>query len=78
MTNNINVGQLVFLPSDLTLLQFSKDIKAEAPRRWIRVDKPTHVLVVNDDPETPYYSILYNGEKWSVPRHLIYPMKETK
>lgn len=69
-------GEMAFLPSDLTLLQFSSDMLQQTPQRWVRVSKPTHVLVVENEKNTPYCMVLYNGERWSVPRSEIYPIKE--
>ena len=65
-------GDLAFLPSDLTLLQFSPDKPSKAPQKWTRVLKPTHVLVLEDNKDTPYYLVLYNGERWSAPRSKVY------
>ena len=76
MKNNINTGDLAFLPSDLTLLQFSTDNSFTSPQRWVRTSKPAHVLFLGEQNDTPYCLVLYNGETWSVPRHEIYPIGE--
>ena len=43
-------GDLVFLPSDLTLLQFDEKIgeESEAPCDWTRTDEPSHALLVGE------------------------------
>ena len=73
---NINSGQLAFLPSGLTLIQFSPKESADTPTKWMKISKPAHVLVVGEQDDTPYCLVLYNGEKWSVPKNKVYPFQE--
>ena len=72
--NKVTIGDMAFLPSDLTLLQFS-DLTDKVPHKWTRLSKTAHVLVLDDKKDSPYYTILYDGERWAVPKSEIYPIK---
>ena len=75
-------GDLVFVPSGLTLLQFT-DIPAgnwrpRSVKKFIRTETPSSVIIVENEAQSPYCSILYNGERWYVPRREVYPITESK
>ena len=67
----IKPGDLVFLPSDVTLLRppglglgFSKTLV------------PRHVLVLDTQSNPDYYTVLYDGEEWSAYCKDLYPIVE--
>ena len=84
MEKRLKEGQLAFLPSDLTLLQFAKTdssdaIKHGAPvQRFCKTSSPSHALIIECKTETPYCIVLYNGEFWSAPKTDIYPTEKLK
>jgi len=75
-------GDLVFVPSGLTLLQFTeaseKDWRPPSVKKFIRTETPSSVIIVENEAQSPYCSILYNGERWYVPRREVYPITENK
>lgn len=73
--NKVTSGDLAFLPSDLTLLQFA-DVTDKVPQKWTRLSSTAHVLVLEDKKDSPYCTILYNGERWSVPKSKVYPIEK--
>ena len=69
-------GDLVFLPSDLTLLQFDEKVgeESKAPCDWTRTDEPSHALLVGEDQFKEYYfQVFYKGQVWLAPKNSIYP-----
>ena len=62
-------GELVFVPSDVTLLQFEHDscARGEAPNKWLKTDRPSHAVAVGHETNwEPYCKILYKGQYWFV------------
>jgi len=69
-------GDMVFLPSDLTLIKTSDNGTSQMiPKMLHKTDTPVHALIVEIDEDGPYCSILYNGERWSVPKNSVYPVQ---
>jgi hypothetical protein len=68
---DIKVGDLVFLPADVTLLRHS-----DQPRAFCRTKVPRHVLVLETTTNPDYYTILYDGDRWSAYKKDIYPIVE--
>jgi hypothetical protein len=62
MNSTYKKGDLVWVPSDITLLQI--DENKGTVLRWTKTSKPTNVLVL-DGQSGPYYPILFGGERWS-------------
>jgi len=60
-------GDLVYIPSEVKLVQFSED---ESVFRWTKTEKPINCLVENV--EERYYRIIYKGERWSVKAKHVY------
>ena len=69
-------GSLVYLPAEVTLMQFNKNINdidpektyiGPSPMKVKKLKKPTSVLIVeiNAD-ETHFHKILYEGQQWYV------------
>ncbi len=84
MEKSLKKGQLAFLPSDLTLLQFDKASSNGttgygAPvQKFCKTSSPSHVLVIECKTETPYCVVLYNGEFWSALKTDVYPTEKFK
>jgi len=64
----VNRGDLVWIPSDITLLQF-KDGGTEI-NRFTKLKKPNNVLLMEKG-ET-YYKIIYQGENWHALKTDVY------
>jgi hypothetical protein len=78
MSNRYKKGDLVFVPSGLTLLQFAdkaaEDASSASVKNFTRTVTPSPVIIVENETQSPYCSILYNGERWYVPRREVYPI----
>ena len=55
-----NKGDLVWLPSNITLTQMNDQREVS---KWMRVDRPTNAVIL-DGPIGAYYSILFEGQQW--------------
>ena len=64
-------GDLVFVPSQVTLLQFESSPyhRGDAPNKWIKTEKPSLAVVEAD--LDPYCKILYKGQYWFVNENSI-------
>jgi len=71
MKNKFKKGDLVFVPSGLTLLQFAEE---KSVKKFVTTKAPSSVIIVENETHSPYCSILYGGERWFVPRIDIYPI----
>jgi hypothetical protein len=82
MSNRYKKGDLVFVPSGLTLLQFAdtsaEDTSSASVKNFTRTVVPSPVIIVENEAQSPYCSILYNGERWYVPKREVYPITENK
>ena len=67
-------GALVYLPAGARLLQFAGDRRA--PVRYCYIQKPASVLFLLGGMK--YCDVIYGGERWTVERRDIYPMKVEK
>jgi len=65
-------GDLAFLPSEVILKQFDKDTTAVS--KYCKTQKPCHVVVVQEFDKC--YSVLFEGETWTVPEKCLYPILE--
>lgn len=65
-------GDLVYLPADLTLVQ----VRDGQVKHWVRTVNPVHALLVVKDASEQYHKILYKGECWHVPKHNVHTTKE--
>ena len=68
-TNNINKGDLVFIPAEVTLLKIGPQ---GYPCRIRNTQEPKHVIVLETQAADTYCRILYEGEQWSVPTAELY------
>ena len=71
MKNKFKKGDLAFVPSGLTLLQFAEE---KSVKKFVTTKAPSSVIIVENEAHSPYCSILYDGERWYVPRIDIYPI----
>ena len=70
-------GDLAWLPSSTSLLQFAEEDNPESGVSCFCNPKiPTHVLVLGEITDV-YYKIEYRGGKWAVPKHYLYELQET-
>jgi len=69
--SKIEVGDLVFLPSDVTLLRISDERSS-----FCRTKMPRHVLVLENEEDCLYYTVLYDGSRWSAYKKDVYPIVE--
>lgn len=67
----IKVGDLLFLPSDATLLRPSG-----SGLGFCKTLVPSHVLVLEVESNPDYHTVLYRGEKWSAYCKDLYPIVE--
>ena len=63
-------GDLVWLPAGTTLLQFGDE--EMTVKRHKSSERPMNVLLVERH-DYVYWKILYEGEQWCVPQHLLFP-----
>ena len=69
-------GDLAWLPSSTSLLQFAEEGNPDSGVKLFCYPKvPTHVLVLGEITDT-YYKIEYRGGKWAVPKHYLYELQE--
>ena len=74
---NMKKGDLAWLPSATSLLQFNNEDDPESGVTcFCRPKSPTHVLVLGEITDV-YYKIEYRGGKWAVPKHYLYELQET-
>ncbi len=65
----MNNGDLVWLPADTALLQFNDSGDVHKHKN---TNRPMNVLVVERH-DYVYWKVLYEGEQWCVPTHLLFP-----
>ena len=65
MKKGFKVGDLVYVPSDVTLFNESETH---------RLKKPTNLLITGK--KDSYYEVLYNGNPWYVENNSVYVSKE--
>ena len=64
--NEPDKGDLVWVPSAITLLQFGNS-DAKVVNRFIITEKPTNALLIKKGKSnSPYHEIFYGGEHWHV------------
>ena len=73
---DLTKGDLVFIPSEVTLLQFqhNADSKDEHPNKWLKTEKPVHALLAKNE-KGYYYKVLYEGQYWFVDKSSVYECK---
>jgi|10_taG_2_1085330.scaffolds.fasta_scaffold00608_21 hypothetical protein len=65
--SNFKKGDLVFIPSNVTLLQFDHALPSShaAPNKWYKTKKPGHAVKIEYEKSWgPYCKILYGGQYW--------------
>jgi len=63
-------GDLVFIPSAVTLKQFKKG--TTALQKYHTLIKPSSAVVLKEIDN--YYEVLFDGESWIVNQNSLYPM----
>lgn len=69
--NDIRPGDLVWVPSEVTLYKFSGD---GSPDSWLKMPQPSSLLVSEVFDNT--VTVRYNGDSWEVLRRDIHPLEE--
>ena len=67
-------GELMWLPADIALLQFDE---AGNVKKHKTTERPMNVFLVEEH-DGIYWRILHEGVQWSVPKYLLYPIKEAE
>ena len=65
ISEQTNVGDLVYIPSEALLTDY---------KTFIRTEKPINVLCV--DKRSVEVQVLYRGTSWWVNKNSVYPIKE--
>ena len=68
----MNKGDLAWLPSEASLVRFDK---RGGVVTFKNTGRPKNVLLLEKRDDT-YRKIVYNGEQWYVPEHMLYPARE--
>ena len=73
MVLDLSKGDLVFIPSEVTLLQFDHSLRSkdDHPNKWMKTKKPVHALLAVNE-KGSYYKILYEGQYWFVDKNNVY------
>ena len=85
--NDHQKGELVYIPSSVTLYQFDENYNLNAAAEWSmdvqkpvkrykRTEKPMNVLVLGHIGRGSYAEILYNSERWYVKAKDIFEIGE--
>ncbi len=69
----MNKGDLVWLPSNTTLLQFEEE--ETVVKKHKSTERPMNVFLVEKYDDV-YWKILCEGEQWCVPKNLLFPQLE--
>ena len=79
MKNNlVKGGDLIFIPSDVTLLQFYNagpdGERHHVPAKLTKTIKPSHAVLASDGANeySRYYKVFYKGQYWFVERESTY------
>ena len=74
----MKAGDLVYIPSEVKLMQFNeldKDINPEntyiGPLKIHRLEKPINLLLIEDMSDKKYVKVWYNGDGWCVDKYDI-------
>ena len=65
MKSKFKIGELVYVPSDVTLFNESKTYKLE---------KPINLLITGK--KDSCYEVLYDGDPWYIENNNVYKLKE--
>ena len=65
----MNKGDLVWIPSDVSLLRFN-NLEDKTVIKHRRLEEPKHVVLIGE--ESVYYKVIYQGEAWYAPKREVY------
>ena len=83
----LKTGDLIYVPAHITLMEFDETIdNVEADRTYVgpspvkyhNLEKPTNVLLLENDSTSDWLPVLYNGEKMYINKSDILPYQEEK
>ena len=67
-------GDLAWLPSSTSLLQFAEEDNPDSGvKQFCNPKVPTHVLILGEVGGV-YYKVGYRGGVWNVPKHYLYEL----
>ena len=69
----MNKGDLVWIPSEVSLIKFN-NLKDKTVIKFKLLETPKHAVLIGE--ESVYYEILYEGEKWYVPKREVYDVNK--
>ena len=67
----MKTGDLVWVPSGVTLLRF-KNTEKDLVIGWLAMHEPSNVLVLDSESDNAYCKVVYKGENWNVLKKDIY------
>lgn len=78
---------MVYVPAESTLLKFNKDVDIDnidpqetymgpAPVRFLRLEKPINLIVLESQLTDIYVKVWYNGEEWLLRKNDVKKTKE--
>ena len=64
-------GDLVWVPSGVTLLRF-KNGRKDLVIGWLSMHEPSNVLLLDNESDNVYCKVVYKGENWNVLKKDVY------
>jgi len=83
----LKVGDLLYIPADITLMEFDETIGpldpektdiGPSPVKYHNLEKPTNVLLLENKSNNDWFPVLYNGEKMYINKNDILPYQEER
>lgn len=68
---SLQKGDLVYVPSDVTMCKFDKNVVAY---KYLKTEVPKSVLLVGENVLDKWYPVLYNGEQWYVEERNLFEL----
>lgn len=72
MNRGINIGDLVYVPSDVNLYKPDTKLAAPTPVETLKTKSPTNLLVVGIHQKGKFIGVHYLGELWLVNEKDVY------
>ena len=83
----LKTGDLIYVPAHITLMEFDEAINSHdldktyvgpSPVKYHNLEKPTNVLLLENDSAGDWLPVLYNGEKLYINKNDILPYQEER
>ena len=84
---HLKAGDLLYVPADITLMEFDETIDSidpqvtyvgPSPVKYYNLEKPTNVLLLETKSTSDWLPVLYKGEKMYINKNDILPYQEEK